>query len=136
MQRVTNQQIRVHGWTPFKPTQQLPTRCGCVPEQATDKQQGHDGNQAPSAAYDDDTAPTGSLSGDAERRTMTTKEILMEIEKERVKSGKTLQDFEDEHGIAKSTYQGWLYRYRTPNLETLIPFLDKIGMELIVRRKV
>ncbi len=66
---------------------------------------------------------------------MTTKEILMEIEKERVKSGKTLQDFEDEHGIAKSTYQGWLYRYRTPNLETLIPFLDKIGLELIVRRK-
>lgn len=67
---------------------------------------------------------------------MTTKEILIEIEKERVKSGKTLQDFEDEHGIAKSTYQGWLYRYRTPNLETLIPLLDKIGLELIVRRKV
>lgn len=66
---------------------------------------------------------------------MTTKEILIEIEKERVKSGKTLQDFEDEHGIAKSTYQSWLYRYRTPNLETLIPLLDKIGLELIVRRK-
>ena len=67
---------------------------------------------------------------------MTTAEILLAIEQERIKSGKTLQDWEDEHGIAKSIYQGWLYRYLTPNLETLIPFLDKIGLELIVRRKV
>ena len=67
---------------------------------------------------------------------MTTAEILLAIEQERIKSGKTLQEWEDECGIAKSTYQGWLYRYRTPNLETLIPLLDKIGLELIVRRKV
>ena len=67
---------------------------------------------------------------------MDTKQIMLVLEQERAKAGKTLQDWEDEYGIAKSTYQGWLYRYRTPNLETLIPLLDKIGLELIVRRKV
>ena len=67
---------------------------------------------------------------------MDTRQIMLVLEQERAKAGKTLQEWADWLDVPISSYNGWLYRYREPGAEHLMRVLDKAGYELIVRRKV
>lgn len=84
---------------------------------------------------ENDTAPTGHLSGGAERRKMDRKGIMLVLEQERDKHNMTLQEWASHLNIPLSSYSGWIYGYREPGIERLIQLLDNAGYELTVRRK-
>ncbi len=87
------------------------------------------------ASCDEDTAPTGNLFGDAERRIMDTRQIMLVLEQERAKAGMTVQKWADYLDMPLGTYNGWLYGYREPGLERMLTAMDKAGYELVARRK-
>ena len=66
---------------------------------------------------------------------MDTKQIMLVLEQERTKAGKTLHEWADWLDVPISSYNAWLYRYREPVTEHLMRVLDRAGYELIVRRK-
>lgn len=57
------------------------------------------------------------------------------MEQERAKTEMTIPEWAEHLDMPLGTYNGWLYGYREPRIEGMIRMLDKVGYELVARRK-